>query len=56
MKIIYVNFGMKNYLKEDHDSYIRNLCSCEKKAWKKIQACTGFEPLTSAIPVQRSTN
>ena len=22
---------------------------------KKIQACTGFEPLTSAIPVQRST-
>ena len=23
---------------------------------KKIQACTGFEPMTSAIPVQRSTN
>ena len=23
---------------------------------KKIQGCTGFEPLTSAIPVQRSTN
>ena len=23
---------------------------------EKIQACTGFEPLTSAIPVQRSTN
>ena len=23
---------------------------------KKIQACLGFEPLTSAIPVQRSTN
>ena len=23
---------------------------------KKIQACTGFEPLISAIPMQRSTN
>ena len=23
---------------------------------EKIQACTGFEPMTSAIPVQRSTN
>ena len=33
-----------NYLKEDHCSYRRNFCSCEKKAWKKIQACTGFEP------------
>ena len=30
--------------------------SSENKAWKKIQACTGFEPMTSAIPVQRSTN
>ena len=26
------------------------LCSSEKKAWKKIQACTGFEPMTSVIP------
>ena len=34
MKIIYVNCGVKNYLKEDHRSCIRNLCSCEKKAWK----------------------
>ena len=23
---------------------------------KKIQACTGFEPMTSAIPLQCSTN
>ena len=22
-------------MEEDHRSYIRNLCSCEKKAWKK---------------------
>ena len=56
MKIIYVNCGVKNYMNEDHRSWIRNFCSCEKKAWKKNQACTGFEPLTSAIPVQRSTN
>ena len=32
MKVIYVNCGVKNYLKEDHRSYIRNLCSYEKKA------------------------
>ena len=32
MKIIYVNCGVNNYLKEDHRSYIRNLCTCEKKA------------------------
>ena len=24
------------YLKEDHHRYVRNLCSCEKKAWKKF--------------------
>ena len=29
---IYVNCGVKNYLKEDHRSCIRNLCSYEKKA------------------------
>ena len=27
-----------------------------KRRPEKIQACTGFEPMTSAIPVQRSTN
>ena len=46
-------------MKEDHRNYRRNFCSCEKKAWKKeknIQACMGFKPLTSAIPVQRSTS
>ena len=29
-------------MKEDHRSYKRNFCSCEKKAWKKIQACNLF--------------
>ena len=38
-------------MKEDHRSYRRNFCSCEREPEKKIQACTGFEPLTSAIPV-----
>ena len=31
MKIIYEN---KNCSKEDHRSYRRNFCSCEKKVWK----------------------
>ena len=30
-----VNCGVKKYLEEDHRSYIRNLCSCVKKVWKK---------------------
>ena len=38
----------------DHRSYIRNLCNC-KESLKKFQAWTGFEPMTSAIPVQCST-
>ena len=50
MKILCVNCGVKNYMKEDHRSYICNFCSCEMKAWKK------FEPLTSAIIVQCSSN
>ena len=41
----------------DPRSNVHYLGSSENKAWKKkkkIQACTGFEPMTSAIPVQRS--
>ena len=30
---------------------IHNFSSCEIKAWKNIQAWTGFEPMTSAILV-----
>ena len=41
-------------MKEDHRSNRRNFCSCKKESLKKIQACTRFEPLTSAILVQRS--
>ena len=32
MNVIYVNCGVKNYVKEDHRSYLRNFCSYEKKA------------------------
>ena len=54
-KSYYLNFGVMNYMKVDHRSYRRNFCNCKKKDWiKNIQACTGFEPLTSVIPVQRS--
>ena len=45
MKIIYVNCGVKNYLKEDHRSSIRNLYSCEKKAWKKNSGLYGIRTL-----------
>ena len=62
MKIIYVNCGVKHYIDEDHRSYLRNFLQWWKESLKKeqqqqqkIQACTGFAPLTSAIPVQRST-
>ena len=40
----------------DHRGYAHNLGSCEIKAWKEIQAWTGFEPMTSALPVQCSTD
>ena len=58
---MYVNCLVKSYMNENHRSYILNFCSCEKKAWEKTNkiknlACTGFEPLTIAIPVQCSTN
>ena len=33
----------------DPRSDVHYLGSSENKAWKKIQACTGFEPMTSAI-------
>ena len=48
------NIDLFNYMKEGDRSYICNFCSCEKKAWKKIQAYMGFKPLTSAILVQCS--
>ena len=51
-----MNCGERYEFMVDHGSYTRKLRSCEIKAWKKIQAWTGFEPMTSAIPVQCFTN
>ena len=46
-----------NYVKEDHHSNGRNfIFAVAKRKPEKIQACTRFQPLTTAIPMQRSTN
>ena len=45
MKIIYVNCGVTNYLNEDHRSYFRNLCSCEKDSLKKNSGLYGIRTL-----------
>ena len=42
-------------MKEDHRSQRRNFAVAKTKP-EKIQPCSGFKPLTSMIPVQRSTN
>ena len=34
---------MKNYLKEDHRSYIRNLCNCEKKAIAEVKGSNSVQ-------------
>ena len=36
----------------DRRSYTRNLSSCEIKAWKKIQAWTGFTEVMGSNPIQ----
>ena len=42
-------------MNDDHRSHTQPT-QLRKESLKKIQACTEFEPLTSAIPVKRSTN
>ena len=54
MKIIYVHRGEETNI-GDPRTYEHHWTSSWIKTWK-IQARTGFEPMTSAIPVQRSTN
>ena len=46
---------MKWKWRNDHRSE-RNLCNCVKKPEKKIRTLTGFEPVTSQLPVRCSTN
>ena len=43
-------------VKNDHRSKFSNLSNWKEEAWKKIGASTGFEPVTSALPVRSSTN
>ena len=33
-----------NEMKDDHRSYIRNFCSCKKKAWKKFRLVRDSNP------------
>ena len=57
--LIHASEYMKDHIwteKKDWLSQLHNSSSCEIKAWKNIQAWMGFEPMTSAIPVQCSTN
>ena len=35
-----------------HRSYTHNLSSCKIKAWKKIQAWTGFTEVMGSNPIQ----
>ena len=51
MKIILVNCGQRNEYGSDLCSNDHYLSRSENKAWKKIHACTGLEPMTSAILV-----
>ena len=51
MKIIYVGCGLRGEYESDLRSNYYHLNSTEDKARKKIQACAGFQPTTSAILV-----
>ena len=43
-------------MKTDHHSKFSNLSNWKEEAPENIKASTGFEPVTSAIPVRCSTN
>ena len=49
IKIIYLNCGERYEFVTDHRSYTLKLSSCEIKAWKKIQACTGLAPRSDGL-------
>ena len=40
---------LRGKCKEDYHGYKCNFRSCKKKAWKNIQVCVGFKPLTTAM-------
>ena len=50
MKIIYENCVVKNNMKEDHRSYIRNFCSFEKKFFRlSFRNCKGVASIAAMI-------
>ena len=51
LKCLCINNNYLNYMNGDHRSYIATFAVAKSKSEKKKQACTWFEPLTSAIPV-----
>ena len=55
-EIIHICTAVVDEVKSDHRSKFSNLSNWKEEAWKKIRASTGFEPMTSAIPVRCSTN
>ena len=55
-EIIHICTAVVDEVKSDHRSKFSNLSNWKEEAWKKIRASTGFEPVTSAIPVRCSTN
>ena len=46
----------RHQMKNDPRSCDRNFYNCVKKPEKKFRTSTGLEPVTSRIPVRRSTN
>ena len=52
----HVHCGWRNEYRIDLCSKEHYWTSSWNKAWKKNQAHTGFEPMTSVIPLQHSTN
>ena len=55
IKIIDVNWWLRNKYESDFRSNDNYLSSSENKVWKD-QACSGLETTASAIPMQRSAN
>ena len=55
MKIIYKNCSLRNEYESDFHSNLHYL-PVVKIRYEKILSCTGFEPMTSAVLVQFSTN
>ena len=50
---IYFELRMKDQIEKRFSHLVPNLTSCEKKAWKKNHVWTGFELMTSAMPVHQ---